>query len=116
MSEGKDVLTPQQLMAIIGSAFIIFTTIHAQDFRDDEGDKLLGRKTFTLAYPEFARITMPFTLIFWSLVLIRTSSTNVYVLFGMLALGLYTGLRFLTLRNAKEDHRSYLLHDVSLEF
>jgi hypothetical protein len=116
MSEGKDVLTSQQLMAIIGSAAIIFTTIHAQDFRDDEGDKLLGRKTFTLAYPEFARITMPSTLIFWSLVLLKTSSTNVYVLYGLLTLALYTGLRFLTLRNAKEDRHSYLLYNVSFEF
>jgi hypothetical protein len=103
-------------MAIIESAAIIFTTIHAQDFRDDEGDKLLGRKTFTLAYPEFARITMPFTLIFWSLVLLMTSSTNVYVLYGMLTLALYTGLRFLTLQDAREDRHSYLLYNVSFNF
>jgi hypothetical protein len=109
------VLTPQQLMAIIGSAIIIFTTIHAQDFRDDEGDKLLGRKTFTLAYPEFARIATLFALIFWPLVLIRISFTNLYVLYGMFILGLYTGLRFLTLRNAKEDRHSYLLYNVRLE-
>ena len=70
ISEDKDALTPRQLMAIIGSAVVIFTTIHAQDFPDDEGDKLLGRKTLTLAYPEFARIAMPFMLIFWSLVFI----------------------------------------------
>jgi hypothetical protein len=103
-------------MAITGSAVIIFTTIHAQDFRDGEGDKLLGRKTFTLAYPEFARIATLFTLIFWPIVLIQISFTNLYVLYGMLILGLYTGLHFLTLRNAKEDRHSYLLYNVSLEF
>jgi hypothetical protein len=101
------------MFAIFGSALIIFTTIHAQDFRDDDGDRELGRKTFTLTYPEFARWTMPVFLTSWTLVLIYVSNTNPYILYAMLALAIHTGFRFFTKRDAEADQFSYSLYNVS---
>ncbi|KAJ3887916.1 UbiA prenyltransferase family [Lentinula edodes] len=102
------------LGAIIGSALIIFTTIHAQDFRDDEGDALLGRRTFTLSFPVFSRISMPFLLTAWSITLYLFSEANQFVLLALMALGAVTGVRFLTLKSAKDDRLSYLYYNIWL--
>ncbi|KAE9392499.1 hypothetical protein BT96DRAFT_273034 [Gymnopus androsaceus JB14] len=107
-------LNENQLGAIIGSASIIFTTIHAQDFRDDEGDALLGRRTLTLLFPIFSRVTMPILLIGWSVALCLFSEANNMVLFALTAIGTVTGVRFLTLKSAKDDRLSYLYYNIWL--
>lgn len=105
-------LSENQMGAIIGSALIILTTIHAQDFRDDEGDALLGRRTFTLSFPVLARVTMPILLIAWSVALYCFSQVNHMVLLTIIALGSVTGFRFMTLKSAKDDRLSYLYYNV----
>ncbi|KAJ3875009.1 UbiA prenyltransferase family [Lentinula edodes] len=112
--DSSEKLNQNQLGAIIGSALIIFTTIHAQDFRDDEGDALLGRRTFTLSFPVFSRISMPFLLTAWSITLYLFSEANQFVLLALMALGAVTGVRFLTLKSAKDDRLSYLYYNIWL--
>ncbi|KAJ3861740.1 UbiA prenyltransferase family [Lentinula novae-zelandiae] len=112
IADSSEKLNRNQLGAIIGSALIIFTTIHAQDFRDDEGDALLGRRTFTLSFPVFSRITMPILLSVWSIALCLLSEANQFVMLVLVALGAVTGIRFLTLKSAKDDRLSYLYYNV----
>ncbi|KAJ4469733.1 UbiA prenyltransferase family [Lentinula edodes] len=114
IADSSEKLNQNQLGAIIGSALIIFTTIHAQDFRDDEGDALLGRRTFTLSFPVFSRISMPFLLTAWSITLYLFSEANQFVLLALMALGAVTGVRFLTLKSAKDDRLSYLYYNIWL--
>lgn len=53
-------------LGIIG--FIIFTTIHVQDLRDQEGDAKRGRRTIPLVYGDLAcRISVTIAIAFWSL-------------------------------------------------
>ncbi|KAJ3928261.1 MAG: UbiA prenyltransferase family [Lentinula lateritia] len=112
IADSSEKLNRNQLGAIIGSALIIITTIHAQDFRDDEGDALLGRRTFTLSFPVFSRITMPILLSVWSIALCLLSEANQFVMLVLVALGAVTGIRFLTLKSAKDDRLSYLYYNV----
>ncbi|KAJ4469250.1 UbiA prenyltransferase family [Lentinula aciculospora] len=113
IADSSDTLNQNQLGAILGSALIIFTTIHAQDFRDDEGDALLGRRTFTLSFPIFSRITMPILLAAWSIALYLFSEANRALMLAFVVLGAVTGVRFLTLKSAKDDRLSYLYYNVS---
>ncbi|KAJ4469741.1 UbiA prenyltransferase family [Lentinula edodes] len=114
IADSSEKLNRNQLGAIIGSALIIFTTIHAQDFRDDEGDALLGRRTFTLSFPVFSRITMPILLSVWSIALCLISEANQFLMLVLVALGAVTGIRFLTLKSAKDDRLSYLYYNIWL--
>ncbi|KAJ3773245.1 UbiA prenyltransferase family [Lentinula raphanica] len=114
IADSSKELTYDQLGAVVGSALIIFTTIHAQDFRDDEGDALLGRRTFTLSFPLFSRITMPTFLIAWSMALCLISEANRFVLLALMGLGAVTGTRFLILKSPKHDRLSYLYYNIWL--
>ncbi|KAE9410130.1 hypothetical protein BT96DRAFT_984443 [Gymnopus androsaceus JB14] len=114
IADSSEKLSENQLGAIIGSALVTFTTVHAQDFRDDEGDSLLGRRTFTLSFPVLARVTMPVLLIGWSVALCLFSEVNNMVLFALTALGIVTGVRFFTLKSANDDRLSYLYYNIWL--
>ncbi|KAF5361118.1 hypothetical protein D9758_009086 [Tetrapyrgos nigripes] len=114
VAEGTGDLSPKQVAAIIGSASIIMTTIHAQDFRDNEGDALRGRSTFTLAYPTIARISMPVTLIGWSIALYLFSEVNFIAKAFLVAMSIYVSARFSFLHSAKDDKWSYDLYNIWL--
>jgi len=107
-------LTMAQLAVVSSSALIVITTIHAQDFRDIEGDQQLGRATFPLIYPYFSRHTMLPVLLGWSLILISASDLRGPLALGLLALSALTGLRFACLKNVSADRRSYLLYNIWL--
>jgi hypothetical protein len=111
-SEGTGDLSAKQIAAIIGSAAIIMTTIHAQDFRDNEGDALRGRSTFSLAYPKIARISMPVTLIGWSIALYLFSEVNFIVKLFLVVMSIYVSGRFSFLHSAEDDKWSYDLYNV----
>ncbi|KAK7462863.1 hypothetical protein VKT23_007439 [Stygiomarasmius scandens] len=51
------------------SIALIWMTIHVQDFRDEEGDKLQGRITLPTLLPETSRSLTAALLIFWSIAL-----------------------------------------------
>ncbi|KAJ4480949.1 UbiA prenyltransferase family [Lentinula aciculospora] len=107
-------LSINQLAGIICSGLIAWTTIHAQDFRDDEGDRLRNRKTFTLLYPELSRLTIPVALIGWSLALFYFSQVRIVAKAVTLMLAIWVGFRFYALRDTQNDKWSYDMYDVWL--
>ena len=96
------------------STMIIFSTIHAQDFSDVEGDAADGRITFPMYAPEVSRLLILLVIPLWSVGLslywgLGQFSTSAISLFGILI-----GLRFYQLRSARSDRSSYVLFNVSL--
>jgi len=102
------------LLAVLLSVTIYATTIHTSDFRDCEGDRLIGRKTMPLTMPTIAR---PFTfvaMLVWSIILSYLwdlASLQAAMFCGM---GLFIGLRFLTLRNVQDDKISFNWYNLWL--
>jgi 4-hydroxybenzoate polyprenyltransferase len=104
------------------TAGVIFTTIHAQDFRDEIGDSAYGRKTLPIVWPRFARSTMLFLLLAWSAFLgsefIVEGGLSVWlavpaILFSLAAV---VGVRTYLHRNAAEDRKSCKMYNVSPQF
>ncbi|KAI1787434.1 UbiA prenyltransferase family, partial [Ganoderma leucocontextum] len=54
------------IYAQLVTAVLIFTTIHAQDFQDVEGDRASGRVSLPIAYPSGSRASMMVLLPGWS--------------------------------------------------
>ncbi|KAG1732896.1 UbiA prenyltransferase family-domain-containing protein [Suillus paluster] len=44
--------------AMVFSCAVFATTLHAQDFKDEEGDRFTGRRTLVTLFPTFARMSM----------------------------------------------------------
>ncbi|KAF8993244.1 hypothetical protein BDQ17DRAFT_1453433 [Cyathus striatus] len=69
-------LNSHSVKAIALSSIIIFTTIHAQDFSDVDGDRTLGRVTFPMYAPELSRVTILVAPPLWSWALIHVWNIN----------------------------------------
>ena len=54
------------VMSVLASVGIFATTIQAQDFKDTDGDRLVGRKTLPIVAPYTARPTLMLALMLWS--------------------------------------------------
>ncbi|KAI6045316.1 UbiA prenyltransferase family [Pisolithus marmoratus] len=102
------------LLALLSSGLLIFTTIHAQDFADADGDRLSGRRTLPIVAPEGSRLYMLAALPAWSIAL--------SVLWGLgplcgtlfLSMGLFVGSQYFRFRDVQHDQSSYLLYNVWL--
>ncbi|RPD60601.1 hypothetical protein L226DRAFT_545112 [Lentinus tigrinus ALCF2SS1-7] len=107
-------LSPRALLAHYMSIFIVLTTIHAQDFQDEAGDRLEKRRTIPIVMPNGGRTSMLVALPVWSVSLCTLFPLPVWLRAVMLALGVWVGLRFYLLRDPAADKRSYLLYNVWL--
>lgn len=69
-------------------ALVMLTTIHAQDFRDEEGDRLKGRSTVTTMMGELgSRWSVAGAVLFWSLYLPRWIGIQASGNIGVVGLG-----------------------------
>jgi len=102
------------LSAVVASVGIFATTIHTQDFKDCEGDALVGRKTIPITMPSLARPSVFVGLMAWSIGLSIFWELN--QLFSVLfcALGLFVSLRFMSLNSRHEDQVSFYWYNVWL--
>ncbi|KAK7443482.1 hypothetical protein VKT23_015656 [Stygiomarasmius scandens] len=92
----KDNLNPHMRIATCLSIMLIFTTIHAQDFRDEAGDRKLGRITFPVVFPVGSRRVTSALLIAWTLGLTTMWRLNYLLAASFVVLGSYTAMRMLT--------------------
>ena len=86
----------------------------AQDFKDVEGDKLQGRQTAAIAYPNASRAIMPLPILATSGILVVESAVSSWLKAILCVLGSIVSLRYFFLRTEKGDQRSYLIFNVSL--
>lgn len=103
-------MNQNQLAAAAASAFLILSTVHAQDFRDVEGDAKQGRKTFPILAPEVSRLSMPLVLLSSTASLFFLSESSIYAKAALAAFALITSVRFMVLRTQKQDSDSYLYY------
>ncbi|KAI5886105.1 uncharacterized protein SCHCODRAFT_02643238 [Schizophyllum commune H4-8] len=113
-SQGRP-LPPQAIIALTQLGLIFFTTGHAQDFRDRDGDSLIGRRTLALILPQaFARWTLSASILAWALALCYYWAPP--ALFSAVVYGLAgaTAVSFLTDYSQEADQRSYDLYNLWL--
>ncbi|KAI0031470.1 UbiA prenyltransferase family-domain-containing protein [Vararia minispora EC-137] len=107
-------LQARTVLSFCCNAAIILTTIHAQDFRDEVGDKRLGRMTLPIAFSQASRITIWVFLLSWSLGLSIFCATNYILAAAFCTLAMIVGARFYFWRDVEADQRSYLYYNVWL--
>lgn len=100
------------LIALLVSGLLIFTTIHAQDFADAEGDKQSGRRTLPIIAPEGSRMYILAALPLWSIALSTLWGLGPLSTTMFLCMGAFVGSRYFRFRDAKQDDKSYVLYNV----
>ncbi|KAG2135255.1 UbiA prenyltransferase family [Suillus clintonianus] len=94
-------------------SFVVFaTTIHAQDFKDEEGDRLTGRRTLVTLFPTFARMSMMIGIPLWSLCLSRLWKVDFICSVAFIAYGAVVGVRFMVCRTASAHKQSCKLYSL----
>jgi 4-hydroxybenzoate polyprenyltransferase len=100
-------------LAVALSSTAFATTLHAQDFKDEEGDRLTGRRTLPTIFPKAARFSMMIGIPLWSYGLscvwkIDALSTTAFVLYGA-----FVGTRFVMYDTVGADKQSCKYYSVS---
>jgi len=101
-------------LSILCSAGIFFTTIQAQDFKDVEGDTLIGRQTIPIVHPTLAAPTLALALLSWSIGLAYLWHANIPTAMAVNALSLWVSFCFMTSGSVGEYQRSFYLYNVWL--
>lgn len=98
---------------MIASAAVYATTIHAQDFKDVDGDRAIGRKTIPIIFgTHWARWTVLFPLVLWSVGLsvlwqVDIASSAVFVLLAAIV-----GVLFIMGRGQHEYQVAFYWYNV----
>jgi len=108
----KSSIEPVALMAIVMSMVIFATTLHCQDFKDEEGDRLIGRKTLPIVFPCLSRASVMVGLPLWSVCLTRLWNIDMVSSAAFVAYAGLVGLRFMMLKNAQADRKSCQLYSL----
>ncbi|OSD02318.1 hypothetical protein PYCCODRAFT_1367966 [Trametes coccinea BRFM310] len=110
----KSILPATSLVAHYLSIAIVLTTIHAQDFQDEAGDRLTNRRTIPIVMPRLGRLSMLIMPILWSVGLAIGWSRSPVLSAILFCLGVTVGLRFYLWRSAGADRTSYILYNIWL--
>ncbi|KAG2346492.1 hypothetical protein BDR05DRAFT_959404 [Suillus weaverae] len=98
--------------AVAFSSVVFATTLHAQDFKDEEGDRLAGRRTLVTLFPTFARMSMMIGVPLWSLYLCRLWKVDLICSVAFIAYGTIVGARFMVYRTASAHKESCKLYSL----
>ncbi|KLO15626.1 hypothetical protein SCHPADRAFT_824462 [Schizopora paradoxa] len=101
-------------LSVLCSAGIFFTTIQSQDFKDVEGDTLIGRQTIPIVHPTIAAPTLALLLQCWALGLAYLWHANLMTTIAISVLSLWVGACYLRSGSVKEYQRSFYLYNVWL--
>jgi 4-hydroxybenzoate polyprenyltransferase len=107
-------LDPIAISAIRLSACMLASTYHVQDFKDVEGDRLIGRRTLPIVHPKQARKTIIVGLLIWSAVLVDIWELDVFSAAALISLGALVGVRFLIYKTIPDDQVSFVLYNVCI--
>lgn len=101
-------------LAQVISSLIVLTTIHSQDFEDVEGDRIQGRRTLPLVFPQASRAIMVACLPAWSILLCLFWQSEPLYMATLLITGCVLSARYHFLRSRKSDRVSYILYNVRM--
>ncbi|KAG2067725.1 hypothetical protein BDR04DRAFT_1120290 [Suillus decipiens] len=93
-------------LAVALSSTAFATTLHAQDFKDEVGDRLTGRRTLPTIFPKAARFSMMVGLPLWSLGLSRIWKLDALFTTAFVAYGAFVGTRFVMHDTVSADKQS----------
>ena len=92
----------------------VFTsTVHCQDFKDIEGDRITGRRTVPIMFPITSRLVVGLGLPIWSYLLCCIWDVDRFCTLVFVAYGCFVGGRFLCLRTRDADKRSCKYYSVN---
>ncbi|THU85806.1 hypothetical protein K435DRAFT_805602 [Dendrothele bispora CBS 962.96] len=109
----KNNLNPHMRIATFLNIMLIFTTIHVQDFRDEAGDRKLGRITFPVVFPVWSRRITSALLLAWTVELTTMWRLNYLLAISFVVLGSYTAGRILTDKSEAASKVSLRLYMAS---
>ncbi|KAG2046710.1 hypothetical protein BDR06DRAFT_898725 [Suillus hirtellus] len=111
---GRDMsrLEPNALLAVLLSIAMFATTLQAQDFKDQEGDRSIGRQTLPIAHPSPARVSMFIGLPIWSICLTQVWRIDAYCSVAFVSYSGLIGLRFMVCKTAQADRLSCQLYSL----
>ncbi|KAG0704013.1 UbiA prenyltransferase family [Suillus ampliporus] len=98
--------------AVAFSCAVFATTLHAQDFKDEEGDRFTGRRTLVTLFPGFARMSMMIGVPLWSFCLSRLWNVDFVCSVVFIGYGMIVGGRFMVYRTASADKQSCKLYSL----
>lgn len=100
--------------SIFVSMAIFTTTIQTQDFKDEVGDRAVGRRTIPILFPTVGRCCILPLLSLWSigLTVVWQLDSITSILYTLLSV--FVGLRFLLLKSVESDQLSFYWYNVSL--
>ncbi|KAG6369814.1 UbiA prenyltransferase family [Boletus reticuloceps] len=108
----RSTIEPVALIAVVMSMVIFATTLHCQDFKDAEGDRMIGRKTLPILFPSLARISVMVGLPLWSVCLTCLWKIDAMCSVAFVAYASYVGMRFVMLQGAQADRKSCQLYSL----
>jgi len=103
-------------LSVLCSAGIFFTTIQSQDFKDVEGDSLIGRQTIPIVHPKLAAPTLALILQAWGIGLSMLWHANLATAIAFNALSMAVGICYMASKTVKAYQRSFYLYNVWLSF
>ncbi|KAI0645051.1 UbiA prenyltransferase family [Trametes meyenii] len=107
-------------LAIAVSTGILATTMHSQDFRDEAGDRAIGRRTVPIVLggsamgARLARYTVGVPVSLWTLALCHVWGVGVGAGGALMALALFTGSRYIVGREERDFQTAYFWYNVWL--
>ncbi|KAH9889261.1 UbiA prenyltransferase family-domain-containing protein [Cubamyces lactineus] len=102
------------MCSILASVGIFVTTIHAQDFKDVEGDRAVGRRTIPIVFGDAAKYTVLFPLLAWSLGLSVFWGLEYITAAAFTALATYVGALYLRAKTVREYQVAFYWYNVWL--
>ena len=100
------------LRSIAASVGVIATTIHAQDFRDVEGDQAIGRRTVPIVYGSWAKYMVLFPVPVWSAGLSALWELDMTASALFILLGFSVGARYVTAQTVRDYKTAFSWYNV----
>jgi len=114
IAAGQSTLTTRTAISVTINTLITLSTIHSQDFRDQVGDKRVGRWTIPMAWPTGSRISILVILTAWSVGLSWACGLVYHFSVPFCMLAVFIGLRFVRKHTIDEDRLSYRYYNIWL--
>ncbi|KAI0753485.1 UbiA prenyltransferase family [Daedaleopsis nitida] len=102
------------LCSIAASAGIFATTIQAQDFKDVDGDRAIGRRTIPIVFRTQAKWTVIVPLVLWSVGLSALWSVDFASCFALVVLAMFVGLQYMSGKGRKEYQVAFYWYNAWL--
>ncbi|KAI0645041.1 UbiA prenyltransferase family-domain-containing protein [Trametes meyenii] len=102
------------LCSILASTGIFATTIHTQDFKDEHGDRAIGRRTIPIVFGSAAKYTVIVPLCLWSLGLSVFWGLDVWTGAAFTLLAVYVGALYLRAKTVYEFQVAFYWYNVWL--